>query len=156
MTEFRFYHLTRQPLFDVLPVLLEMSLERGWRCVVASPSRERVEALNGHLWTYNDRSFLPHGSADDGHAADQPVWLTAEDENPNGAAVLFLVDGAKTGQGGLFDRVCVLFDGNDGEALATARDQWRRYRAEGHELSYWQQGDRGGWTMKQKVEAGSA
>ena len=40
-------------------------------------SDERVESLNAQLWTYKERGFLPHGSAKDGFAEDQPGWLTA-------------------------------------------------------------------------------
>ena len=96
MTEVRFYHLTRTPLEGALPRMLAKVVERAQRAVVIAGSEERVEALNARLWTYRDRSFLPHGSAKDGHAEDQPIWLTAADENPNGSQVLFLTDGADT------------------------------------------------------------
>ena len=83
MTEVRFYHLQRKTLEDALPQILEKTLERGWRAIVMAGSEERVEALTQHLWTYKEFSFLPHGSARDGDAEHQPIWLTAEDENPN-------------------------------------------------------------------------
>ena len=51
-TEIYFYHLEHRSLEQVLPTLLERSLERGWRAVVQAASRERVEALNTLLWTY--------------------------------------------------------------------------------------------------------
>jgi DNA polymerase-3 subunit chi len=111
-------------------------------------SADRVEYLNQHLWTYGDRSFLPHGSARDGESAMQPIWLTAEEENPNGAEVLFLTDGAEHAQPGGFRLVCELFDGRDPEAVEAARARWRGYRAAGHEVTYWQQTDRGGWEKK--------
>src|SRR5215470_777200 len=62
MTEIVFYQLQRQPLERVLPTLIEKSLERGWRVVVQAASEERVEALDAHLWTFRDDSFLPHGT----------------------------------------------------------------------------------------------
>ncbi len=96
MAEVLFYHLERQPLEAVLPGLLQRSLERGWRALVRVGSQERLDALNVHLWTYDDASFLPHGSAGEGFADAQPVWLTTGDDNPAGAAVCFLVDGADT------------------------------------------------------------
>ena len=94
-----FYHLTRTTLEAALPQMLEKTLERGQRAVVRAGSAERVEALNGWLWTYRDRTFLPHGSAQDGHAALQPVWLTDQDERPNEAQVLFLTGRAPSGAG---------------------------------------------------------
>jgi DNA polymerase-3 subunit chi len=145
MAEIRFYHLTRKSLEQVLPELLEKTLERGWKAVVMTGSAERAEALTQHLWTYHDRSFLPHGNAKDGHAALQPVWLTPTDERPNAAEILFLTDGAQSALMGDYQRICEIFDGNDEAAVATARARWKDYKAAGHELSYWQQGDRG-WT----------
>lgn len=148
MTEIRFYHLLRKTLEDALPQMLEMSLERGWRAVVMAGSPERVEALNQHLWTFRKDSFLPHGTASEGEAERQPVWLTDRDENPNGASVLFLTDGAESAALAGYARVCELFDGNDGDAVAAARARWKRYKDAGHELSYWQQTARGGWERK--------
>src|SRR3546814_7360678 len=96
---------------------------------------ERVEHLNAHLWSYDDRGFLPHGSKTDGHADRQPVWLTDSDENPNGAQVLFLTEGACSRKLEYFDLVCELFDGRDDEAVAAARGRWRAYKDQGHTRS---------------------
>ncbi|MCW2243021.1 DNA polymerase III subunit chi [Azospirillum canadense] len=148
MTEIRFYHLQRRTLEQALPKILEKVIERSWRAVVLAGSPERVDALNQHLWTYDPASFLPHGSARDGFAERQPVWLTAEDENPNGATVLVLVDGVTSERLGSYDLVCDLFDGNDEEAVLAARDRWKACKAAGHGLTYWQQNDRGGWEKR--------
>ncbi len=148
MTEIRFYHLGRKPLERALPELLEKVLERGWRAVVMAGSEERVEALNGLLWTYGQQSFLPHGSAGDGHPEQQPVWLTVEDENPNRAEVLVLTDGAASGAIGDDQLCCELFDGRDEAAVAAARERWSAYRTAGHALTYWQQTEGGGWEKK--------
>ncbi len=148
MTEVRFYHLQRRTLEQALPKILEKVLERSWRAVVLAGSPERVDALNQHLWTYDPASFLPHGSARDGFADQQPVWLTASDENPNGATVLVQVDGVFSDSLAAYDLVCDLFDGNDEEAVFAARDRWKACKAAGHGLTYWQQNDRGGWEKK--------
>lgn len=149
MTEIRFYHLTRKSLEEVLPVMLERTVVRdGRRAVVMAGSSERVENLNAHLWTYDDRVFLPHGSKADGHPGRQPVWLTDMDENPNGARVLFLADGATSGQVDEYDLVCELFDGRDEAAVSAARGRWKTYKDKGHALTYWQQTERGGWEQK--------
>lgn len=155
MPDIRFYHLTKKSLEQALPDLLGRSLGRGWRAVVKARSEERVEALNQHLWTFDDAAFLPHGSNQDGRPGLQPIWLTVEDENPNGAQVLFLTDGADTANSGLFETVCVLFDGRDDEAVALARKQWTAFKEAGHPLTYWQQNERGGWDKKQEI-AGTA
>jgi DNA polymerase-3 subunit chi len=148
MTEILFYHLDRQPLEKVLPELLEKCLERGWRAVVQLGSEERCEALDAHLWTYRDEGFLPHGTARDGHPALQPVWLTTRDDNPNGATVRFLADGAELAEVSSYARVVMLFDGNDQEAVERARAAWSAAKAAGHEATYWQQSARGRWERK--------
>lgn len=148
MSEVRFYHLTRTTLEQALPRMLEMTLERGQRALVLASSEERVEALNAWLWSYKDRSFLPHGSAPDGYAPDQPIWLSDRDEAPNNADVLFLTDGATSRRVGEFSRCAVLFDGNDPQATAAARVQWRDCKEAGHQVSYWQQDERGAWSEK--------
>ena len=145
MTEVSFYHLQRTPLERALPKLLEKVLESGYRALVMAGSGERVEALNAALWTYEQRSFLPHGGPDDGHAAHQPIYLTAAHENPNGATVLVLVDGVDHGRIGEYERCLDIFDGNDPEALDAARARWRARTAEGYAVTYWQQSPGGGW-----------
>ena len=150
MTEILFYHLDRQPLERVLPELLEKCLERGWRTVVQVASNERLEALDAHLWTYRDESFLPHGTPREGAgvAELQPVWLTTEADNPNGASVRFLADGAEVLDIAGYTRVVMLFDGNDPDAVDKARESWKKVKAEGHEATYWQQSERGRWEKK--------
>lgn len=145
MTPVFFYHLERQPLEKVLPRMLLTCLERGWRVVVQAGSDERAEALAALLWTFDEESFLPHGTRADGFPEQQPVWLTARDENPNSAGVRFYVDGAEAGEIEGLTRAVIIFDGNDSEALGRARTGWRRFRGAGHEVSYWQQDEQGRW-----------
>ncbi|WP_342237325.1 DNA polymerase III subunit chi [Inquilinus sp. OTU3971] len=151
MAEIRFYHLTARTFEQTLPVLLDRTLQRGWRAVVSVGSEERVESLAGHLWTYSKEGFLPHGTKRDGFAEEQPVWISDRVENPNAAQVLFLGDGAESDGDGAFAMVCDLFDGNDPEAVQAARGRWKRLRDAGHTLVYYQQDEGGAWSEKQRV-----
>ncbi len=137
-----FYHLERQGLDQVLPTLLERTLQKGWRALVRANSAERVEHLDGWLWSYRDDSFLPH-AADPGGGLVDPVVLTLQTGNPNQAEALFLVDGAEAGDLSGFQRCSVLFDGRDDAALQAARAQWRRFREAGVTAAYWRQGEKG-------------
>ena len=143
MAEIGFYHLLATPLERALPRLLEQARARGYRIVVRAASAERVEHLSALLWTYDDASFLPHGTARDGNAAEQPIWLSEREENPNGAAMLVLVDGIDAPDLAAFARCADMFDGNDPQSVENARERWRRASAQGHTLTYWQQGDKG-------------
>lgn len=145
MTEIGFYHLTRLTLDQALPRLLERALASGGRALVLAGSSERVEALNAHLWTYDERGWLPHGAGRDGFAEDQPIWLSEREENPNGAGLLFMLDSVEPSFVGAFSRAFDLFDGADEEAVAAARRRWAAWKAAGHALTYWRQDERGGW-----------
>ncbi len=150
MPRIDFYHLQKQNLETVLPKLLEKAYETGKKIVVKIGTDERVEFINSLLWTYDDASFLPHGSKKDGNAAEQPIWLTADDDIPNGASMLFLADGALKTPEALqnFERIFNIFDGNSPEAVDKARKFWKELKTQGFELHYWQQDDSGRWQDK--------
>src|SRR5262245_33094218 len=149
MTEVLFYHLQRQPLEHVLSSLLERSLERGWRAVVQASSDERIEALDSHLWTYRDDNFLPHGTAKEGDAVAQPILLTTAEHNPNGAKIRFLIDGAPVpADASAYERIVLIFDGEDEDAVAAARTCWGEVKAQGFDATYWQPDEQGRWVKK--------
>ena len=148
MTDIAFYHLERSPLESALPQLLEKTLAAGKRALVMASTTERVESLAQVLWTYDPGSWLPHGTAKDGHAEDQPVWITTEPENPNKATFLFLTDGATSDWVDAYERCFELFDGRDEAAVQAARDRWKTYKSAGHSLAYFQQTAKGGWEKK--------
>ncbi len=143
-----FYHLSSSPVERTLPQLLERILKTGERAVVMAASQDRLEALSNTLWTYSPNSWLPHGSVKDGFAAQQPVWLTDNDENPNGAKFLVLMDGMSSSRMGEYDRCLDIFDGNVEPMREAARDRWKAAKAAGHELRYWQQDEVGKWAEK--------
>lgn len=150
MTDVLFYHLQDMTLEAVLPPLVEKSLERGWRVVIQASSEERVGALDTHLWTFRDDSFLPHGTWRDEGAGEHPVVLAIEAGNPNGAQIRFLVDNAAMPEDSASsERLVLIFDGNDDEALSGARAAWADSKARGFEVTYWQADERGRWQKRQ-------
>ena len=148
MAEIGFYHLERTPLDEALPKLLEKAVASGARVVLRAPDAGAVDHLNRLLWTYGNASFLPHGTAAEGWPEHQPIYLTALDENPNGADILVQVGGAVAAEIAGYRRVLDLFDGTNPVALVAARERWRGYKQDGHVLTYWQQKPQGGWEKK--------
>lgn len=148
MTEILFYHLTESKLEDALPPLLDKSVERGWRVAVQMKEPARRDALDTHLWTYREDSFLPHGTDEADSAEEQPVLLTVSADNPNAATVRFIVDGAEPPPAADYERIVFMFDGYDQEQLEGARAQWKKLKGEGHNLTYWQQTPEGRWEKK--------
>lgn len=147
MADLLFYHLETQPLERVLPQLVEKTLERGWRAVIETASPERAEALDSLLWTFREDSFVPHGAAGTEMDADQPVLITTEPGNPNGANVRFFVDRAVPQSTDGYERVVFMFSGHDPDAVTEARVAWKALQA-GNTVTYWQQDDAGRWVKK--------
>lgn len=149
MTEVLFYHLTELRLEQALPGLLERCLARDWTVVVQTGSEERRDALDEHLWIYRDDSFLAHGreGGAPGEPEDHPIWITTGSDNPNAAAVRFIVDGAVPVATDGYERMIYMFDGHDNDAVAGARERWKIEKDAGHDLTYWQQED-GRWVKK--------
>jgi DNA polymerase-3 subunit chi len=148
MAEVLFYHLTESTLEDALPGLLERSLQRGWRAVVQAGTEERRDALDAHLWTFRDDSFIAHASDREAWAEEQPVLLTTGEGNPNAAEIRFFVDGAEPADISPYARAVFLFDGHDATQLESARRHWQTMKSEGHDVTYWQQTPDKRWERK--------
>lgn len=148
-----FYHLTRAPLEVTLAVLLQKSAAAGWRVVVRGRDPGRLAWLDEKLWLGPEDGFVPHGLAGGAHDADQPVLLTVAGEIANGAACLMAVDGAavEAREVQALERVCILFDGHDEEAVEAARGQWKALTGAGCAAQYWSEAS-GRW--EKKAEAG--
>jgi len=141
--EIWFYHLERSSLDQVLPELLDRTLQRGWKALVRVADPHRLEDIDERLWTWRDESFLAHGRADEPHAARQPILLTPTGENLNGAQALFIVDESELGVTEGYDRCFIIFDGRNEASLQGARERWRVLKAEAANLAYWKQTDEG-------------
>ena len=150
--EVMFYHLERSSLDEALPRLLEKTLQRGWKAMVQTTTPEHATALDAHLWVWKDDAFLPHAVAGDARFADdaamQPIWISTDDDAPNDADVLFLVDGAERDTIDGFTRCVVIFDGRDEEGLAQARAYWKTLKAADYPMTYWQEVAKGKWEQK--------
>ena len=148
MSEFRFLHLERRRIDQALPDILEEALAAGWRVVVQAGSEERVEALNERLWTYADESFLPHGSARDGEPQAQPIYLTAGDDNPNGARLARAAlrrSRRRFRRSRLRARRAAVRRARRGGGRRGAASNGPRSRRPGAAPSYWREGEDGGW-----------
>ena len=148
MTEVRFYHLKHKSADRALPEILEKALERGYRVVVKHGDEKALKSLNDSLWTYRPESFIPHGSAKEGFAEDQPIWLTMEDENPNEATVLITLGGATPANEENYNLYCDILEDHNPEAIGRSRERWKTYKDKGYEVTYWQQDERGQWLKK--------
>jgi DNA polymerase-3 subunit chi len=144
MPELWFYHLERESALTLLPQLLRRGLERSLRLCVETITLELATHWSDHLWAHEDASFLPHGVEGDKRSANQPIWLTNRNANPNGSTFRFFVDGAIPSAQWLADeaalrRASVLFEGTNEQSLQAARFLWREARNAGIIVRYQRQ-----------------
>ncbi|MEO0771994.1 MAG: DNA polymerase III subunit chi [Pseudomonadota bacterium] len=144
-----FYHLTRRPLEATLPMLLEKARGAGWRVAVRGIDPQRMDWLDQKLWLGPEEGFLPHGLAGGDHDARQPILLTTSPDAPNSPQCVMTIDGAEIAADEVqsLDRVCVLFDGNNEDALQRARGQWKTLTDAGCSAQYWSE-ESGKWEKK--------
>ena len=148
MSEIRFYHLQTQDLGQALPAILTKALSGGKRAIVRLPNDDMAEKMAAHLWTYRPDSFLPHGTKKDGHESAQPIFITATNDNPNNADLLITGGGVAPDDVASFALVCEFLDGHDPSQISAARARWKAYKESGHDITYWQQTENGGWDKK--------
>ncbi len=156
MTEVLFYHLERARVEDVLPQLVQKTLSRGWRAVVQIGDPDRLKSLSEVFWQWRDDEFLAHGSGSDNNPELHPVWLTTGNDNPNSANIRFLVYGAQFDDTEGLERLIILFDGNDDDAVSVAREKWKSFGSRGVRATYWQQDERGRWENKAESASGQS
>ncbi len=148
MAEILFYHLTETRMEDALPTLVDKSLARGWKVVVEFADEKARDIVDEILWTWREDSFLPHAVETGDGDERQPVLLTCNQNNANGAQIRFLTGGVEPSDADSYERLVIMFDGHDNEQLERARNQWKVLKAQPHELTYWQQTSTGGWSRK--------
>lgn len=93
---------------------------------------ERMEEINDLLWTFDDTSFIPHGSQSDLNAEKQKVYLTCNEENPNNSKIIFSVDGIIIKKPDDWTRCVYIF--NEQNLLVT--DELESYKREIKDLEY--------------------
>jgi DNA polymerase III subunit chi len=148
MTAVQFYHLTTSPLERALPKLMEKAYGSGQKTLLVAGNDARADQINQLLWSYDPGSFLPHGSMKDGHTQEQPILISTTIDPVNNATILVVTDGALPDNPDQFERILDMFDGNDPESVAKARQRWTLYRNGGHDITYMRQNENGGWVQK--------
>ncbi len=146
MTDVVFYHLTETSLDEALPVLVERSVARQWRVTIQAGDENARDRLDTRLWDYAADSFLPHGKDGDSPEAQHPIFVTTSDQNQNASHTRFVVENATLPQSlEGYERVAIMFDGNDAETVGQARENWKALKSDGHALTYWRQSPEGKW-----------
>lgn len=153
MTTISFYHLLSTSRERAVPKLMEKALASGAKVVMFANSEPPLKTMSAALWSTDPASFLPHGSKRDGHASEQPIYLTTVEENPNGAEILCVLDGSSPASISSYSKVLDVFDGSREDEVAAARTRWAAYKTKGYALQYVKQQPGGSWKVEMTSEA---
>lgn len=146
--QYWFYHLEKSTLEAAIVPLLEKCIAAEMRVIIRCENLETLKRLDNFLWTYRENSWLPHGIEGDCDASKQPILLTSEPVNSNGAEALFIIENAPLGETAGIERGFYMIDGNDHNLVTLARKEYKAAKEAGHDVSYWQQSESGKWEKK--------
>jgi DNA polymerase-3 subunit chi len=112
--------------------LAEKAYDQGLRVAVRTGSPAETAELDELLWTFTDRSFVPHGvwPAEPEIAAATPVLVGSSALPPTHRDVLINLGADAPADFSAYARVCEVV-GGDEEAKKAARHRWRTYRDAG-------------------------
>lgn len=137
-----FYHLTRDPVENVVPMLAEKCLDAGKRLLLVCGDHSKNSGLSQALWTKKADSFLAHDFAGSERQVDQPILISDHCEANNGAKYIMLSDGEWREEALQFERVFYLFTAAE---IDEARTAWRELDGlDDVTPRYWKQ-DGGRW-----------
>ena len=116
--------------------------------MIRGTDRAALERLDAKLWVDPPESFLPHGMEGGPHDAAQPVLLGLGPV-ANAAQGVFLIDGADVSadEARGMERVWLIFDGSNPDAVQAARGQWKALTGAGIPAQYWSE-ESGRWEKK--------
>jgi DNA polymerase-3 subunit chi len=109
--------------------LTEKAYLRDLRVLILSDGLEEAKAIDDLLWTFNDRSFVPHQLSEAGHAQDPETAVQLmHAQGPNDGADL-LVNLSDRLPSGLnrFTRIAEIIDG-DPQRRRLGRERFKSYR----------------------------
>ena len=146
-SEISFYCLSSLPILKAAPKLIEKIFYSKQNLVVVVENEGMLKSLDDVLWSYSTKHFIAHGTMNDPHPEDQPVYLTTEMSNPNQATIIMAL-GLIDLDGISSNKYCYMFDGNNPAQLEFARNKWKQGKKQGSNIIYWQQDELGAWEKK--------
>jgi DNA polymerase III subunit chi len=114
--------------------LAEKAYEQGLKVAVRTASPAETAEMDDLLWTFADRSFVPHGiwPAEPEFAAATPVLIGSSALPDTHRDVLINLGPDAPGEVSGYARVCEVVSGDE-DSKQRARQRWRTYRSAGCE-----------------------
>ena len=96
--------------------------------------------LNGILWSFSTKKFIPHGSTEDNDPEKQPILLsTSTEERYNNPSTILLLTPINVESAGNFNKYIYMFNGNESDSQVLAMNNlYDTYKQSNSSvLKYW-------------------
>lgn len=147
MSKISFYQVMNGELIKFSCQLLEKCFQNKILTFVQVSTDDMLVAVDRALWTFSQKSFIPHATDKDPLPEKQPIYISTNAQCPIKASGLMLI-GAERIDIKDFERVMVMIDGNIALELKKAEAMMASYKNLGHNVEYYVQNDKGGWATK--------
>lgn len=121
---------TAQSALSTVCRIAEKAFNAGFKIHICTQDDLDTETLDTLLWTYRDRSFLPHEIFFDSHT-DSPITISTE-FGPADADMLINTSSKTPKNIEQFQRIAEIIDNQD-KSIRAGRERYRFYREQGYD-----------------------
>jgi DNA polymerase III subunit chi len=150
-TTVRFYQLGLSSLEAAVTGILSKAYQKGVKTTLLTPGPDPSRYWDSLLWRNPVDSFLPHGIGSGPDPEKQPILITEQPDDTNGATLIVLVTPRIVESPKQYDMVIDFVDGSSPKALADSRNRYKQYRDQGCKLEYWIQNPDKKWSLKNQT-----
>lgn len=127
-----FYDIPHEQAFALAAKLAQAAWDKGKRLIVRCEDTHQAKALDDHLWTYRDESFVPHEVSDGAlHDTRARIVLTTGDVAPIEPDILLQLAPAERAFAERFGHVIDLVDHRDDARLTASRQRYKAWTEAG-------------------------
>ena len=147
MSKISFYQVMNGEVVKFSCQLLEKCFQNKIKTFVQLVDELAVTTLDRTLWTFAQKSFIPHATDKDPMPLMQPIYISSSDKCPIDAKGLMLI-GVDRLDVKDFDRVMVMLDGTLVDEIKRAEALMASFKNLGHEVEYYLQNSKGTWSIR--------
>ncbi len=128
-----FYDIAPEQVLALVAKLAQAAWDKEKRLVIRCSDPHQAKAVDDHLWTFRDESFIPHEVVDGGALRDPHarIVITTRDEQPIAGDILLQLAPTELGFAATFAHVIDLVDHADEARLAASRQRYRAWAESG-------------------------
>jgi DNA polymerase-3 subunit chi len=129
-----FYKVQNENFIKTICLLVEKAYQSNYKIIIKTSDSLLENEINKTLWTYSQKTFIPHGSSKDPLPEKHPIYITTGEENPNKANLKIFVNSIEPYKGN-FDKVLYIFLDNP-ENNENSRALYENYKINGASTTY--------------------